>query len=245
MADLGSRAPRSHHVQPCRVGPCAWGGEHFHHVAAAQWCAQGCGLTIDLGRHQVFAHVGVNGIGKVHWRGAARQGKDLAFRCEDVDRIRKEVDLHVLQELRCVTRVVLDVDQGLQPHCAQKLRVTSGAVFVACLVKPVRSDALFSYRMHGLGTHLEFNCRAQRAHQRGVKALVAVGLGDGNKVLETPRHGLVELVQHAQRNVTIGQRGHHDAKAKEVGDLRETRVLLAHLAIDRKHGLLAATHLNL
>ena len=42
-----------------------------------------------------------------------------------------------------------------------------------------------------------------------------------------------ELVQHAEREIALGQRVHHDAKAEDVVHLREAGVLLAHLAVDR------------
>ena len=101
------------------------------------------------------------------------------------------------------------------------------------------------HRVHGLGAHLELHRRAQRADQRGVQRLVAVGLGDGDEVLEAPRHRLVQLVQHAQREVTLGLRRHDDAEAEDIADLREAGVLLAHLAVDRIDGLLAAADLDL
>ena len=40
--------------------------------------------------------------------------------------------------------------------------------------------------------------------QRGVQRLVAVDLGDGDVVLEAAGHRLVQLVQHAQRDVALG-----------------------------------------
>jgi hypothetical protein len=51
-------------------------------------------------------------------------------------------------------------------------------------------------------------------------------------------------VQHAQREVTLGQVLHDDAEAEDVVDLREGQVLLAHLAVDREQRLLAPEHLH-
>jgi hypothetical protein len=94
--------------------------------------------------------------------------------------------------------------------------------------------------VHGLGAHLEFDVHARRADQRGVQRLVAVDLGDRDVVLEAARHRLVHLVQHAQRRVAVGHRGHDDAEAVDVGDLREAQVLLVHLLVDGVQRLLAA-----
>jgi hypothetical protein len=123
--------------------------------------------------------------------------------------------------------------------------VRPAAALRAGLVHPVRRDAGLGHGVHLLRAHLELDGRAQRVDQRRVQRLVAVGLGDRDVVLEAARHRLVHLVQRAQRLVALGQRVDDDAEAEDVVDLREARVLLAHLAVDREHGLLAAVDRDL
>ena len=52
-------------------------------------------------------------------------------------------------------------------------------------------------------------------------------------------------MQHAEREIALGQGADDDAKAENVVDLREGQVLLAHLAVDGEQRLLAAEHLHL
>ena len=145
--------------------------------------------------------IAVDRIGEVHHCRSAGQGHDLALGGEHIDRIREQVDLDVVPELGGVARLVLDVQQRLQPLGAQA--VTGGVFRVVDLVQPVRSDARFGHDVHGLRTHLEFDVHAGRADQGGMQRLVAIELGDRDMVFELARHGLVELVQQPQRGIAI------------------------------------------
>ena len=152
----------------------------------------------------------------------------------------------MLEELVGVARLVLDVDQRLQPHRAQPLRFLALArAVVVLLVEPVRGDAFLGHGVHGLGADLELHGGAERADERGVQRLVAVRFRDRDVVLEAAGHRLVELMQHAHRHVALGQRADDDAKAEDVVDLREAQALLAHLGVDRIERLLAAEDLRL
>jgi len=111
----------------------------------------------------------------------------------------------------------------------------------AILVEPVRRDARFRHRMHGRGANLELHRRTQRADQCRVQRLVAIRLRNRDVVLEAAGHRLVQLVQHAERPVTILQRLHDDAEAEDVVHLSEAGVFLLHLAVDGEHRFLAAT----
>ena len=148
----------------------------------------------------------------------------------------------MFEKLGRVAGLVLDVDERLEPHGAQLLRVVGRLL---ALVHPVRCNAAFGHGIHRLRANLELHGGAQGADQRGVQALVAIGLGDGDVVLETARHGLVELVQHAQGGVAIDRVGHHDPKAEEVVDLREARMLFTHLSVDGVGGFFAAADAHL
>jgi hypothetical protein len=139
-------------------------------------------------------------------------------------------------------RFILDVDQRLQPHRAQALCLLH--LRTAALVEPVRGDALLGNRMHLLGADLKLDRGTQRAHQRGVQRLVAVGLRDRDVILETTGQGLEELMEHTHRHVALHLRADDDAKTEDVVDLREGQVLFAHLLVDREQCLLAAVDLH-
>mmetsp|Transcript_5506 Transcript_5506/g.9837 ORF Transcript_5506/g.9837 Transcript_5506/m.9837 type:complete len:306 (-) Transcript_5506:234-1151(-) len=194
----------------------------------------------------MVADIGVDGVGEVHRRGALGQGHDLGLGREDVDRVREEVDLDVLQELVGVAGFVLDVDQALQPARVGLLRnQRRGRLAATALVDPVRRHTLLGDLVHALGAQLELQRRAQRAHQRGVQRLVAVVLGVGDVVLEAAGLRLVELVQHAESRVALQRLLGQDAKAKNVADLGKAhQALLMHLLVDRVDRLLAALHFH-
>ena len=67
-------------------------------------------LAIDLGCHCMMSHVAMNGVGKVHDGRAARHGHNLAFRCKDVNRFGKKINLDVIPEFSCVACFLLDVE---------------------------------------------------------------------------------------------------------------------------------------
>ena len=112
--------------------------------------------------------------------------------------------------------------------------------FVRRLVQPVRGDAGLGDAVHVVRAHLRLERRAERAEQRRVQRLVAVGLRDRDVVLELPGYRLVQPVQDAERGVARGRVGDQHPHAVDVEHLRERVALLAHLLVDREDRLLAA-----
>ena len=70
------------------------------------------------------------------------------------------------------------------------------------------------------------------ADDGGVQALVAVGLGGGDIVLETVGQRVVHIVDEAQRAVALGQRIQNDPHRIDIIDLVEGLVLHDGLAVD-------------
>jgi hypothetical protein len=70
-----------------------------------------------------------------------------------------------------------------------------GAVAVSvALVEPVAGDAVVGHVVHLLRADLDLDGHAVHAHEHRVQGLVAVGLGDGDVVLELAGHRLVQVV---------------------------------------------------
>ena len=90
--------------------------------------------------------------------------------------------------------------------------------------------------MHVLGADLRFKRRTERAEQRRVQRLVAVGLRNRDIVFELAGDRLVEAVQHAERRVARGHVLDENAHAIDVEHLRERVVLLAHLLVHAVNG---------
>ncbi len=146
----------------------------------------------------------------------------------DVNRIGEQVNFDVLQEFCGVTRLALNIQQGLQPAVCALLQIVQGDVVF--FVQPVRSHAFFGHVVHFAGAELELDGGAVGANQGGVQGLVAIHFRDGNIVLEFARYGAIQLVQGAQRQIALGQGVHNDAKAVNIQHVREGLLLLDHLA---------------
>ena len=71
------------------------------------------------------------------------------------------------------------------------------------------------------------------AHHRGVQALVAVGLGHGDVVLEPALDGHPELVHEAEQLVALAGGLAQHAQAQQVVDLLQRLAAPAHLLVDR------------
>jgi hypothetical protein len=64
----------------------------------------------------------VHGIGKVYGGGTLGQGQDAALGGKDIDLIREQVDLDVLDEFHRVAGIFLHFQQRLHPFAGARLR---------------------------------------------------------------------------------------------------------------------------
>ncbi len=193
---------------------------------------------IDFDRHGPVADIGMHCIGKIHGRGPARQGHDLAFGGEDIDFVREQIDLDVFQKFGSVAALVLDFEQVLQPLVGFLLHVADACF--AALVKPVRGHARLGDLVHFLAADLDFDGRAERAKQRGVQRLVAIRLGDGDVILEFSRNRLVQAVQGAQGEIAGRYVLDGDAETVDVEYLGKGQVFFLHLAVNAVEMLFAS-----
>ena len=231
MTNLGARPRRSHKTEPSRVGGGQRRGVNFHHIAVFKRSAQRHLFAVDFGRQGAVTHIAVNGVSKIHDRGAPGQGHDLALGRQHVNGVWKQIDLDVVPELGRIARLVLNVKQRLEPLGAQAIAI-GGVGRVVDLVQPMRRHTGFRHDVHGLGAHLKLHIHARGADQGGVQRLVAIDFADGNVVFELAGNRFVELMQKAQRCVAVNHAGHDDPKAINIGDLGKAQVLLRHFLID-------------
>ncbi len=168
--------------------------------------------------------------GEVERRRAFGKLLDVARRGEDVDLILEEVHAQGVHELLGVGFLPLPVDDLAQPF-------EFGGVLhvhrvVALLVEPVRGHAVLGQTVHLLGAYLDFDALALGTDDRGVQALVPVGLGHGNVVLEAPGHGLPLRVHEAEHGVAVPHVLDDGAEGEDVVHIVERQVLLGHLFVD-------------
>ena len=188
----------------------------------------------------MIADIGMHRIGKVDDGGPARLRHDLALGRKDINLVREEINLDVLEELGRV--VALHFEQRLQPLVRANLQI--GAALFIVLVKPMRGDAILGDVVHFFGADLHFNRCSVRADQRRVQGLIAVGLGDRDVILELPRHRLEQAVQGAQRDIAGRYVVDDDAEAINVKHLGEGQLFVLHLAIDRVKTLFAPENIG-
>ena len=141
----------------------------------------------------------MNGVGKIHRRGAARQRQNFSFGREGVDLFGIQVHLQRGHELRRLAHLAGPLDQLAHPD--DSLIVAFGnarAVFVS----PVRRHALFGDAMHLLGANLHFK-RLPGMNHGGVQRLIKIGPRHGDVILKPAGHGTPNLVDHAERGVAV------------------------------------------
>ena len=128
----------------------------------AQWDL----AVVDFGCYGLIAHIAVNGVGKIHHRGAARQADDFALGRHDINIIREEVDAHMLPKLRRVFGTLLNIHQRLQPFGGDALVVVTH--FGMGFVEPVRGNTAIGDFVHGKTAQLHFNIHASRTTNNGM-----------------------------------------------------------------------------
>ena len=187
----------------------------------------------------MVAHVGVDHIGKIDGRGAGGEVDHVALGGKDEDLVGKHVDLQVVEEVLRVG-LLLAFQQAPDPGKAVLVAGAQHGAALTHLVFPVGGNAVFSRVMHlpGADLHLEGDARA--ADNGGVDALIHIGLGGGDIVLETPGNRLEHIVNDAEHVVTVRDRVNDHAEGAEIEDAADVQLLGVHLAVDAVHVLDAA-----
>ena len=196
-------------------------------------------MLVDLGGDAGVAQLGVHGVGEVDDGGPAGHGHDVAIGGEDIDLVGEQIDLDVLEKFLGIACLLLHLQQALEP--------LGGMAWggVAGFVQPMGGDAGLGDALHVLGADLYLDGATEGPEHHGVQRLIAIGLGDGDVILEASGHGLVQIVDDAQGAVTGVHLVDDDAKAVHIGDFVKAQVLVTHLVVDAVQVLLSAHHLRL
>ncbi len=167
VADRGARLGTDHEFQPLRLGRGRARGDHFHRLAADQLGAQRHQFLVHARGHGHVAHIGMHRIGEIERGGVARQGQDLALRGKQVDLVREQVHLDVVQELQRRTGGALGIDQFHDPGMRTALRAV-GRIATE-LVRPVRRHTALGDQVHLFGADLHLDRRTIRPEQHRVQ----------------------------------------------------------------------------
>ena len=83
----------------------------------------------------------------------------------------------------------------------------------------MHGDTVFRHFVHGVCTDLYLYQLVVQAEDGRMESTVAVGLGIGNEVLDTPLLRLPEAMYVTKRDVAIGCGFHQDAESYQVMNL--------------------------
>ncbi len=154
-------------------------------VAVLEARTQGHHLAVDARADALMADVGVDGVGEIDRRRAARQGLHHALRGEGVDLFGVQLDLEVLDEFLRVGHLLLVLEE--LPHPLE-IALVALIADAALLVFPVRRNTFLRHAVHLDGADLHLERHAVLADDRRVQRLVAVGARHRDEVLDAARH---------------------------------------------------------
>ena len=216
-------------AEPIAAGSVSGLGGDFDDVAVAEFGAERNDAAVDLGADGGVADLGMDGVGEVDGTGVLGQDHDLALGGEGVDLLGIQVDLEGRHELVGVGHLALPFHELADPGEAG---FVLGGDIVAGLVLPVGGDAFFGDTMHVLGADLHFKLMAAGRDEGGVEALVSVGPGHADEVLDATGDGRPLGVEQAEDGPTIVFRLADDADGEQVVDLVDRDLLRGELLLD-------------
>ena len=112
-------------------------------------------------------------IGEVYRRRPPGEHANIPFRREDIDLIRKQIDLHRIEELGWVLELSLPLHQLLEPR---ELLLVLQAHFRALFVLPVSGNPLFRHPVHFCSPDLDLNPSVVRTDYGGMQRPIEVRL---------------------------------------------------------------------
>ena len=184
----------------------------------------------------------MNGIGKVHHRGAERQVDNIALRRENKHLVYGNIRFYGVNYVLNVVQLLLLLKKLTNPR--QTLLKLVFALY-SCLIFPVRRDTVFSRVVHIPCAYLNFKGYALAVDTGGVQGLVHILLRRGNIVLEPVRNGAEQIVHYAKHIIAIINRVYDYAHGVNIIDFLHGFTLLVNFAIYSVNALYAPHKIKL
>src|SRR4029077_1932549 len=137
VADLAAGAGGLNETEPVAAGGVAFLGEDFDDVAVGKDVAQRDDLAVGAGTHALVTDLGVDGVGKIHRGGAARQDDDAALGRKGVDLFGIKIHPERGEKLVRLLHLLNPLDELAHPDNTLVVGLGDGA---AILVFPVGGD---------------------------------------------------------------------------------------------------------
>ena len=240
LADLGAGGVGLAERHPVAARPRrGFGRDDINDIAVLQRIVKRHDAPVDLCADHPVADGGMDTVGKVDRACAGGEVHHVALRREYEHLVVEHVHFEIVNEVLRVG-VLLRFEQAADP--GELLLISGADACAAGFVLPVCGDAVFADAVHLPGADLHLEHDALLAEDGRMHALVAVGLGRGNVVLEAARHGAEHVMDVAENIVAVGNIVHDDAERAEIEDLVQTALLRIHLAVNAVGMLDAALH---
>ena len=217
-------------LEPVAAGAAVLVGDDLHRIAALERRIQRHQLAVDLRAHALAAHLRVDEEGEVQRGRALGEFLHVSGGREDVHFVLEQVHAQGVHEFLGVGFLPLPVDDLAEPF--ELGGVLDVHRVVPFLVQPVRSHSVFGQPVHLLRAYLDFDALALGPDHRRVQALVPVGLGHGDVVLEAARNRLPLGMDEAEHGVAVAHVLDDGPEGEDVVHIVERQVLLGHLFID-------------
>src|SRR5271163_421184 len=234
LADLAARARSLDEREPVARRPVSLLRDDINDVAIGDHVAQRNHLSVHLRAGALMPDLGVNGVGKINRRGAARQDDYTSLGREGVNLFGIQVHAQSGEEFAGLLHLLHPLDQVTHPDDA--LIVGRRPALVPALVFPVGGDTLFGDAVHLLGAYLDLEGLPGMNH-RGVQRLVEVRARHCDIVLEASGDRPPDLVDDAERGVAILHRVGDHAHGQQIVNLVEIALLLLHFLMHRVEAL--------
>ena len=236
VADLVFGLAGLDNVQPVPAGAAVFrAGDDLDDLAGDHLMVDGHDAVVHLGPHHAVAHRGMDGIGKINDRCTRGQVDDIAPGREGKDLLGEQVALDIAEQVGGVGAGALAFQQLAHPgQTGVQLVITADD---ARLVFPVGGDAVFRIAVHVPGADLHLKGDGLPPDDGGVQALVAVGLGGGDVVLEPVGQRMVHVMDEAQRGVAFRDVVEDDAHGVDVVNFLKILLLHEHFAVDAVNAL--------
>ena len=127
----------------------------------------------------------------------------------------------------------MNLDDFLKQIQLVSCRCLLDAVRFAFLIGPVSRNPVFGHAVHLLSSDLNFQRLAFWSDDRRMKRLIHVGLWHRDIVFKAAGHRFPLGMNRSQNGIAVFDRLDHDAHCKQVINLTELLVKIAHLVINR------------
>ena len=232
VADLVLCFAGFYNVQPVAGGTTVFrAGDDFNDFAGNDLMVNGHNAVVYLGADHPVSHGGMDGVSKVDDGCAGRQVDHIAAWGKGKHFFRQQVRLDIAEQVGGINAGTLAFQQLAHPSQAFVQPITAGGGN-AGLILPVGSNAVFRVAVHLAGTDLHLKGDGFAANHGGVQALVAVGFGGGDIILEAVGQRVVHIMDQAQRGITFRHRINNDADSINIINLLKVLVLHIHLAVN-------------